>query len=135
MTAPAGLDRDLLIVACAVSAGIHAALTPAHLTEGAAAGTAFAASAAVLAALAIGLNLWPTPAILAVAVAVLAGLIAAFALAVTTGVPLLHPEPEPVGGLALFTKAVEGLGLLAATRLLRLRAGIRVPLRSKGTLA
>ena len=27
----AGLKRDLLIVACAVSAGVHAALVPEHL--------------------------------------------------------------------------------------------------------
>ncbi len=135
MNARAELDRDLLIVACAISAGIHAALTPGHLDEGIAAGSAFAASAAVLAALAAALTWWPTPALLAVTAAVFVGLIAMYALAVTTGLPLLHPEPEPVEGLALFTKAVEGLGLLAATRLLRLRAAIRVPLRSKGTLA
>jgi hypothetical protein len=40
-------------------------------------------------------------------------------LAVTTGVPVLHPEPEPVDGLALFTKAVEATGLAAALNLLR----------------
>ena len=43
----------------------------------------------------------------------------AYAAAITTGLPLLHPEPEPVNGLALFTKAVEAVGLVAATELLR----------------
>ena len=38
---------DAVIVACAVSAGIHAALVPEHLEEGRAAGIAFAVSAAV----------------------------------------------------------------------------------------
>ncbi len=45
---------------------------------------------------------------------VLGGLLAGYALAVATGVPLLHPEREQVDGLALATKAVEAVGLLAA---------------------
>jgi hypothetical protein len=32
---------------------------------------------------------------------------------------VLHPEPEPVDGLALATKAIEAAGLLAALQLLR----------------
>ena len=32
----------------------------------------------------------------------------------TTGLPLVQPEPEPVERLALVTKAVEALGLVAA---------------------
>jgi hypothetical protein len=51
--------------------------------------------------------------------AVLVGLLVGYVLAVTTGLPLLHPEPEPVDGLALATKAVEAGGLLAALQLLR----------------
>jgi hypothetical protein len=51
-------------------------------------------------------------------IAVLAGLIGSYTLAVTSGVPLLHPEPEPITGLALITKAVEMAGLLAASHLL-----------------
>ena len=42
-----------------------------------------------------------------------------YALAVTTGVPLLHPDREAVDLLALGTKAVETVGLLAAAGLLR----------------
>ena len=45
---------------------------------------------------------------------VFAGLIASYALVLTTGVPVLHPEPEAVDGLALFTKAVEAVGLVLA---------------------
>jgi len=50
--------------------------------------------------------------------ALFVSLIVGYALAVTTGVPLLHPEREAVDGLALFTKAVEAAGLLAAGSLL-----------------
>ena len=35
------LERDTVIVACAVSAGIHAALTPEHFDEGFGAGAGF----------------------------------------------------------------------------------------------
>jgi hypothetical protein len=115
----AELEHDPVIVACAISAGIHAALTPEHLAERPAAGTAFAASAALLAALAVALTRHSGALVLAAAAAVLAGLLAGYGFAVTTGVPVLHPEPEPVDGLALFTKAVELVGLLAAVHLLR----------------
>jgi len=49
---------------------------------------------------------------------VFAGLIVSYGLAITTGVPVLHPDVEPVDGLALFTKAVEIAGLLASLSLL-----------------
>ena len=65
----------------------------------------------------------------------LAGLLASYALATTTGVPLLHPEAEPVDGLALVTKAIEAAGLLAALSLLRRRPAAAFSLiQPKGTL-
>ena len=127
------LARDLLIVACAVSAGIHAALVPEHLEEGRPAGVAFAVSAALLAAAAVGLTRRVSPALLGATAALLVGLILSYLLAVTTGVPVLHPTVEPVEGLALFTKAVELVGVAAAVALLEpapILAG-----RPKGTLA
>jgi len=127
------LARDLLIVACAVSAGIHAALVPEHLEEGRPAGVAFAVSAALLAAAAVGLTRRLSPALLGATAALLVGLILSYLLAVTTGVPVLHPAVEPVEGLALFTKAVELVGVVAAAALLEpapILAG-----RPKGTLA
>lgn len=114
-----GRAQHVLVAACAISAGVHAALAPAHLAEGVAAGAGFALSAALLAALAGRLALQQTRASVAAAAAVLAGLLASYALAVTSGLPLLHPDVEPVDGLAAATKAVEALGLLAALRLLR----------------
>jgi hypothetical protein len=111
------LERDVVIVACAISAGIHAALFPSHLEEGNAA-AGFAASAVLLGVLAVAVTRSSRPLLFAAAAAVFTGLIASYALAVTTGVPLLHPHREPVEGLAVFTKAVELVGLLAAVQLL-----------------
>jgi drug/metabolite transporter (DMT)-like permease len=129
----ADLERDLVIVACAISAGIHAALTPDHFGESAGAGIGFAASAVVLAALAVALTRRPGVLALAGAAAVLGGLLTAYALAVTTGLPALHPEPEPVDGLGLFTKVVELSGLAAAAHLVR--DAVPATPRPKGTPA
>jgi hypothetical protein len=132
MITRAALQRDLLIVACAVSAGIHAALVPEHLEEGRPAGVAFAVSAVLLAAASAALTRSLSPALLAGAAALLVGLIVTYLLAVTTGVPVLHPEVEAVEGLALFTKAVEVVGVGAAVALLEPGPMFTRP---KGTLA
>ena len=109
-----------MILACAVSAGIHGALAPGHFGEGTGAGVGFVAATAALAALVAAMTLRPASGIaLTAAAAVLAGLLASYALAVTTGLPVLHPDREAVDGLALATKAIEAVGLLAAWSLLR----------------
>lgn len=108
------LRRDLVVLTCAVSAGIHAALAPDHFEESIAAGAAFAASAVVLAVLAAALVRHSHPFLLGGAILTLAGLIGAYVLAVTTGVPVLSPEPEAIDSLALATKGIEAVGLLAA---------------------
>jgi hypothetical protein len=130
------LRRDVVILACAVSAGIHGALAPAHFDEGVGAGIAFAVSAAALAGLALWLTLRPAgPLPSAVAALVFAGLLVSYALATTTGVPVLHPEPEPFDGVALATKAFELVGLVTASSLLRRRPAVSLPLiQPKGTL-
>jgi hypothetical protein len=69
----------------------------------------------------------------AVAAATFLGLLGSYALAMTTGLPVLHPHPEPVDGLALATKAIEAVGLLAAASVLR-RPLASFALRPKGTL-
>jgi len=115
----AELRGDVVILACAVSAGIHGALVPDHFDEGTGAGFGFAAATLLLAALVVWLTLQPASApALAGAAAAFAGLLAAYVLATTTGLPVLHPDPEPVDGLALATKAIEAVGLLAASSLL-----------------
>jgi hypothetical protein len=114
-----GLRRDVVIITCAISAGIHGAVTPAHFGEGTGAGIGFLASTILLASLVVGLTLWPgSPVPLAGAAITFVGLLAAYGLAITTGVPALHPEAEPVDGLALATKAFEGVGLTTALNLL-----------------
>jgi hypothetical protein len=111
----AELRGDVVILACAVSAGIHAALLPEHLAEGTGAGIGFASAAVLLTALAVGLTRGPaSPSLLTAAAVVFTGLVLTYALAVTTGVPVLHPEREVVDSLALSTKAIELVGLLAA---------------------
>jgi hypothetical protein len=133
----AAVERDLVIVACAISAGVHAALTPGHYAEGAAAGAGFGASTFLLALLAFALTRTASAVALAGASALLAGLIASYALAITTGIPLLYPHPEPIEGLALVTKAVELAGLGAALHLLSSQraAGLITFPPPKGTLA
>jgi peptidoglycan/LPS O-acetylase OafA/YrhL len=113
------IERDAVVVTCAISAGIHAALTPDHLAEGTGAGIAFMAAAGLLAALAVALTRRPesTAAMLG-AVVVLVGLIASYGAAVTTGLPVLYPETEPVDGLAVATKLIEAAGALAAVHVL-----------------
>lgn len=119
MIALAELERDVLVAAFAVSAGIHAALVPSHLAEGAGPAAGFLAAAALLGGLAVVLARRPSTTALLGAVAVLGGLLASYALVITSGVPLLHPQPEQVDGLALATKAVEVVGLVAAVQLVR----------------
>ena len=77
----ASVRRDVVILACAISAGIHGALVPAHLDESAAAGWAFAVSTAILALLAFALTRRPTARLpLVLAAATLAGLVTAWSL-------------------------------------------------------
>ena len=131
-----GVERDAVVVTCAISAGIHAALTPDHLSEGAGAGLGFLGAAVLLASLAVVLTTRPpSTAALATSGVVLTGLIASYALAITTGLLVLHPEPEPLDRLALVTKAVEAVGLLAAAHLVRRsRPGLTPSPRPRGLL-
>ena len=129
------LRTDLIILTCAISAGIHGALVPEHFEEGTGAGLGFVLVTVLLAVLAVVLTRKRTQLALLGTAAVFAGLIASYALAVTTGVPVLHPEVEAVDGLALFTKAVEAIGLVLAASLLQ-RPSFAITLRQrKGTLA
>ena len=118
MTDRAGLDRDLVVVACALSAGIHAALAPSHFDEGSATGGGFIAAAVLLGALTVALTRRASAPLVALAAVTLAGLIASYAAAITSGLPVMHPSSEPVDGLAVATKLVEAVGLAAALDLL-----------------
>jgi hypothetical protein len=106
------------------------------LDEGTGAGVGFLASTVVLAAIAIALTVRPAGALpLIWAALVLAGLLGSYVLATTSGFPVLHPEPEPVDGLALATKAIETVGLVTALSLLRRRPAVSHSfIQPKGTL-
>jgi hypothetical protein len=119
------VERDVLIVACAISAGVHGALTPEHVREEATAGAGFLGSTVLLAVLCVALTYRPGSRVaVATAGAVLAGLLAAYTLAITTGVPLFHPEPEPADGLGLATKVIELVGLGVAIHLVTNRRSV-----------
>ena len=128
------LRTDLVILTCAISAGIHGALVPDHFEEGTGAGLGFVVATVLLAVFAVVLTRKPTELALLGTAAVFAGLIASYALVITTGLPVLHPDVEAVDGLALFTKAVEALGLVLAVSLLwRPSLALTLP-EPKGTL-
>jgi hypothetical protein len=131
----AELRGDVVILACAISAGIHGALVPEHFGEGTGAGLGFVIATIALAGLVVWLTWRPANAsALAAAALTLGGLLSSYALATTTGLPVLHPDPEPVDGLALVTKGIEAAGLLAASGLFwRPRVAAILP-RPKGTL-
>ena len=127
--------RNLLILACAISAGIHGALVPDHFAEGVGPGVGFVAATALLAAFATAITLRPASELaVAGAALVLSGLLASYVLATTTGLPVLHPEPEPIDGLAVATKAIEAAGLAAAAGLLWRPWIAAKHLQPKGTL-
>jgi hypothetical protein len=137
MIAHSAIERDVVIVACAISAGIHAALIPDHWREGASAGAGFAIATVLLAAVAVALTRVLSTAALGGAAALFGGLLVSYVFAVTSGLPLLHPDAEAVDGLAVFTKAVELVGLAAASHLVRQRraAPFLSSRQLKGTLA
>ena len=132
----ATVEHDVLVASCAISAGIHAALVPEHVHEEPAAGVGFVVSAAVLVALCIVLTYRPGNRLaLGVTAAVLGALLVAYALAITVGVPVLHPDVELADGLGLVTKAVELVGLATAVHLATSdrRVGRLTRLQPKGT--
>lgn len=115
----ADLRTDTVVLTCAISAGIHGALVPDHFREGTEAGVGFVVATALLAVLAVALTRNPSQLALVGTAAVFTGLIVSYALAITTGVPVLHPDVEAVDGLALFTKAIEIAGLATTASLVR----------------
>jgi hypothetical protein len=91
---------------------------PEHFREEPGAGVGFLVSAVLLAVLCVVLVYRPASRIaVGAAGATLAGLLVAYALVLAVGVPVLHPDREPADGLALVTKAIELVGLVAAVGL------------------
>jgi hypothetical protein len=110
-------DVSLVLAACAISAGTHAALVPSHLEHDPHLGLAFVVAVGVLLTLGVAVVLSPTARAAQAAALVFAALIASYAAATTVGLPVLSVEPEPVDGVALVTKLVETVGLVFALKL------------------
>lgn len=119
------LSRNVVLVACAASAGVHAGLVPSHLGENLWLGIAFAASVGLLLALIV--SLWSTsdprrPA--ASAAAVLAALVVAYSLSRTVGLAPLEEDVEPVDAIGLLTQGVQVAGVIAAFHLCHPTGGV-----------
>ena len=114
----ATLSRNVVLVACAASAGVHAGLVPSHLDENLRLGIAFAASVGLLLALTVSLARTGDPRRRAApAAAVLATLIVAYSLSRTVGLAPLEEHVEPVDAIGLLTQGVQAAGLVAALHL------------------
>ena len=115
---------SVVVAMCAASAGAHAALVPQHLDHQPRLGIAFVAATAALLAAAAALAYRPDDATVAQATTVvLAALMGAYAVNVTTGLPWLSDGPEPVDVVGVATKSVEVIGLLFAIHLAPITAG------------
>lgn len=126
----------LVLVAGAVSAGVHAGLAPEHLHEWPPLGASFVAAAAAGAVLAAAVavapaSVWP-PRLLA---ALFFGLIVAYALTRLVALPPLDPAREPIDLVGVGTNAVEAVGLILAARLARRPARRRLSLITTGGTA
>jgi hypothetical protein len=128
--------RDGLIVCCAISAGVHAALVPEHLRESTATGAGFVVATAALVAAAVALTARPgSRAVTSFAAVSLLSMVVAYAVASTSGIPLLHPDVDPVDSVGLLTKAVELVGLVLALRVPARADGRSIPVPLTGLIA
>ena len=85
-------------------------------------GVAFLVAVALLLAAGVATAARPADGRVAIATASLfAGLIAAYTLSRTTGIPLLSPEREPVDAVGVATNLVEALGFGFASLLVQRR--------------
>jgi hypothetical protein len=106
---------QLLMLACASSAGVHAVLAPAHFHEAQGLGLGFAAAAVALAAVTVGLERRSWTGVAACGAALLlAALIAAYVATRITSLPLLAEHSEPLAPVGVGTKLTEALGLFLA---------------------
>jgi hypothetical protein len=117
--------HDGLIVCCAISAGVHAALVPEHMRESVVTGAGFVVSTVALVAAVVGLTVRPeSRTVTSFSALALLGMVVAYVVASSSGIPVLHPDVDPVDTLGVSTKAVEVLGL-------GLAASLRVPVRGR----
>lgn len=114
-TASTTLARNVVLMACAASAGVHAGLVPSHLAENVWLGIAFTGAVGLLLALTMSVARTGHPRGPAAAAAVLmAVLIVAYSLSRTVGLTPLEEHVEPVDALGVLTQAAQVGGLIAA---------------------
>jgi hypothetical protein len=105
----------VLVFTCAASAGAHAGLVPAHLNGEPRLGAAFLSAVVLLVAAATSVAARPGDRrITTSAGLLLAGLILAYVVSRTTGIPVLDPEPEALEAVGIATNVVQALGVLVA---------------------
>ena len=105
----------VLVFACAASAGAHAGLVPAHLDGEPRLGFAFLLAVVLLLICAAAVAIRPSDRrTTSVAGLVLGGLIAAYLLSRTTGIPGLDPEQEALDAVGAVTNIVEAIGVVVA---------------------
>jgi hypothetical protein len=124
---------SLVVAACAISAGAHAALVPSHMEHDPQLGPAFVVAVGLLLTVGVAVVLSPTARAARAASLVFAALIASYAAATTVGLPVLSLEPEPVDGVALVTKLVELVGLVFALKLNQTVGGRWSPTRQEAS--
>lgn len=117
----------LVVLAAAVSAGIHAGLVPVHLEEMPLLGISFIMAVAALVGVGAAVALRPRAQLPA---SLFGAFILAYTASRTTGLPVLEPDPEAVDAIGIVSVAVQFVGALAALWLTseaaRPRAGERL---------
>lgn len=120
-----------VVFACAASAGAHAGLAPSHLQSEPRMGVAFVVAVLLLLATGLLAALRPADVHVASAAALLfVGLIAAYIISRTTGIPVLQSDPESLDAIGVATNVVEAVGFASALLLTqpgRLRIGRPIP--------
>ena len=126
ITRPVVLTAILVVLAAAVSAGIHTGLVPEHLDEMPLLGVSFILATLALLVIGAAVAIRPEAQLPASLAAFLfAGLILAYVASRTNGLPVLEPEAERVDAIGIVTVAVQLVGLLAALWLTRTAGGQR----------
>jgi hypothetical protein len=114
-TAGTTLARNIVLMACAASAGVHAGLVPSHLAENVWLGIAFTGAVGLLLALTVSLARTGEPRRRAAPAAVLlAVLLVAYALSRTVGLAPMEEHVEPLDAVGVLTQVAQVAGLIAA---------------------
>jgi hypothetical protein len=115
------LAQNVLIAACAISTGVHLALAPVHGHESAAMGAMFSLAAGLLITVAalVSTGAKASRSVTAGAAVLLTGLIGAYGMSRTVGLPFEGGGVERVDLIGVSTQVVQLIGLGAALSLLR----------------